>query len=157
VARSDGDADAALAKAATVIETEFTFPYLAHAPMEPLNAVVRFDGKEAEFWSGSQLQTVDQLVAGQVLGIAPEKVKIKVAAADFDRRDLHRWKSLLEAAYANNIRPKKFKKELVGLHGVSGALAHWTNNTPKRSKPRSKHFFYSPSFSPAPAAGRLHN
>jgi isoquinoline 1-oxidoreductase subunit beta len=88
VARSEGDADAALAKAATVIETEFTFPYLAHAPMEPLNAVVRFDGKEAEFWSGSQLQTVDQLVAGQVLGIAPEKVKINTlyAGGSFGRR-----------------------------------------------------------------------
>jgi isoquinoline 1-oxidoreductase beta subunit len=88
VARSEGDAEAALAKAKTVVETEFTFPYLAHAPMEPLNAVVRFDGKEAEFWSASQLQTVDQLVAGQVLGIAPDKVRINTlyAGGSFGRR-----------------------------------------------------------------------
>jgi hypothetical protein len=68
---------------------------------------------------------------------------LKVASADFDRRDLHRWKSLLEAAYANKIHPKKFKKELIGLHGINGALAHWTNNTPKRSKPRQKSFSHS--------------
>jgi hypothetical protein len=77
------------------------------------------------------------------------RLVLKVASADFDRRDFHRWKSLLEAAYANKIHPKKFKKELVGLHGVNGALAHWAHNTPKRSKPRSKHFLYSPSFNPA--------
>jgi isoquinoline 1-oxidoreductase subunit beta len=64
------------------------FPYLAHAPMEPLNAAIRFDGKKAELWSGSQLQTVDQMVAGQVLGIAPDSVKINTlyAGGSFGRR-----------------------------------------------------------------------
>jgi hypothetical protein len=75
---------------------------------------------------------------------------LKVAAADFDRRDLHRWKSLLEAAYASQILPKKFKKELIGLHGINGALAFWTKNTPKRSKPRPKSFSFLSSFNPAP-------
>ena len=35
-----GDAAAALAEASQVLEAEFTFPYLAHAPMEPINAVM---------------------------------------------------------------------------------------------------------------------
>jgi hypothetical protein len=75
---------------------------------------------------------------------------LKVASADFDRRDLHRWKSLLEAAYVNQIQPKKFKRKLIGLHGVNGALAYWTNNTPPKSKPRQKSFSFSPSFNSAP-------
>jgi hypothetical protein len=75
---------------------------------------------------------------------------LKVASANFDRRDLHRWKSLLEAAYANHIRPNKFKKKLISLHGVNGALAHWRDNTPKRSRPRAKPFYLTPSFNPAP-------
>jgi hypothetical protein len=83
------------------------------------------------------------------------RLVLKVASADFDRRDLHRWKSLLEAAFANQIHPKKFKKELISLHGVNGALAHWTNNTLQRSKPRPKLFCFSPSFNPAAVFKRL--
>ena len=39
VARSDGDVSAALAAAPKRIEAVFEFPYLAHAALEPLNAV----------------------------------------------------------------------------------------------------------------------
>jgi isoquinoline 1-oxidoreductase beta subunit len=39
IARSDGAADRALADAATIVEAQFEFPYLAHAALEPLNAV----------------------------------------------------------------------------------------------------------------------
>ena len=42
VARREGDVDGALAGAAKVIEAEFEFPYLAHAAMEPLDAVARY-------------------------------------------------------------------------------------------------------------------
>ena len=62
---------------------------------------------------------------------------LRVASADIDRRDLHRWKSLLEEAYAANLPPKKFKKEVIGLHGINGALAHWKSKGAKKTKPRS--------------------
>ena len=55
---------------------EYEFPYLAHTPMEPLNATVRFDGDRAEAWVPSQFQTMDQMTAAKILGIPPEKVKI---------------------------------------------------------------------------------
>jgi isoquinoline 1-oxidoreductase subunit beta len=38
VAANIGDVDAAFAKAARVIEARYEFPYLAHAPLEPINA-----------------------------------------------------------------------------------------------------------------------
>jgi isoquinoline 1-oxidoreductase beta subunit len=41
-ARNDGDVEKALAKADTVIEAEYFFPFLAHAPMETLDAVMQF-------------------------------------------------------------------------------------------------------------------
>ena len=41
VARTEGDADAGLDKASKVIEATFTFPYLAHAPLEPNDCVIR--------------------------------------------------------------------------------------------------------------------
>ena len=55
-----GDADSALAKCATAIEAEFTFPYLAHAPMEPLNCTIERTADGCDIWAGSQSQTVEQ-------------------------------------------------------------------------------------------------
>jgi isoquinoline 1-oxidoreductase subunit beta len=89
IARNDGDADAALAGAAKVIEASYTFPYLAHAPMEPNDCVIRrTDDGGVELMFGSQLQTIDQAMAAQVLGLKPEQVKIKtlLAGGSFGRR-----------------------------------------------------------------------
>src|SRR5207249_583734 len=56
------------------IIAEYEFPYLAHTPMEPLNATVRFEGNKAEAWVPSQFQTLDQMAIAQVLGLKPEQV-----------------------------------------------------------------------------------
>jgi isoquinoline 1-oxidoreductase subunit beta len=102
VARNDGDADAALGSAAQVVEAEFTFPYLAHAAMEPMNAVVKFDGDTVRIWSGSQMQTIDQVVAGAIFGVPPAKVLIdtKYAGGSFGRRAVPNADYLAEAATA---------------------------------------------------------
>jgi isoquinoline 1-oxidoreductase subunit beta len=47
-AASRGDAAGGLVYAAKILEAEFTFPYLAHAPMEPLNCVIEVRGDGAE-------------------------------------------------------------------------------------------------------------
>ncbi|MEM8627622.1 MAG: molybdopterin cofactor-binding domain-containing protein, partial [Pseudomonadota bacterium] len=88
VAEESGDVDAALAGAETVLEAEFEFPYLAHATLEPLDAVLEVRDGAAELWMGSQLQTVDHGVAAQVLGIGQDKVKINtmMAGGSFGRR-----------------------------------------------------------------------
>jgi len=79
---------AALKAAAKTVSAEYEFPFLAHAPMEPLNCTVEFRGAEAEIWAGSQFQTVDQAAAAKVLGLAPEKVRLNTMAAGggFGRR-----------------------------------------------------------------------
>src|SRR5262249_13369743 len=71
-----GDLDAALAGAAQRIEARYELPYLAHAPMEPLNAAVKIDGDRCEVWTGTQSQTNDQRAAAEVLGIKPENVTL---------------------------------------------------------------------------------
>lgn len=70
------------------ITAEFEFPYLAHAPMEPLNTTVRFDGDKAEAWVPSQFQTLDQIAIGQVLGLKPDQVifHTEFAGGGFGRR-----------------------------------------------------------------------
>ncbi len=84
-----GDADEALKSSGKVIRAEFVFPYLAHAPMEPLNGTVEkaADGSY-DFYAGSQFPTVEQAVAAATLGVTPDKVRIHTvwAGGSFGRR-----------------------------------------------------------------------
>src|SRR5438093_176495 len=87
-ARREGDAAGALRRAAKVIEAIYEFPYLAHAPMEPLDAVVRVGAEGCDYWAGSQLPTIDQAVIARTLGLPPDKVRIHtlLAGGSFGRR-----------------------------------------------------------------------
>lgn len=76
VALEKGDCDAGLAQAGKRIEAEYDVPYLAHAPMEPLNCTVRIEGGRCEIWTGTQFQTVEQGAAAHILGLKPEDVAI---------------------------------------------------------------------------------
>ncbi len=51
-------------------------PYLAHAPMEPLNATVKIERGKCEIWTGTQFQTLDQQLAAKITGLKPEQVDI---------------------------------------------------------------------------------
>lgn len=75
-ARKEGDAAAHLASAAKKIEAVYEVPYLAHAPMEPLNctAVVRADS--CEVWASTQGQTAARSAAATITGLPPEKVQV---------------------------------------------------------------------------------
>jgi isoquinoline 1-oxidoreductase beta subunit len=78
VAQEKGDPKAALVKSDKIISAEYVFPYLAHAPMEPLNCTVRVDKDSCEIWTGTQLPGVDQAAAARILGFKPEQVKVNV-------------------------------------------------------------------------------
>jgi isoquinoline 1-oxidoreductase beta subunit len=83
-----GNVDAALRRGHKVIAAEFEFPYLAHAPMEPLTAVCRLSADHCEIWAGDQFQTVDQMNAAREVGLQPHQVSINTVAAggSFGRR-----------------------------------------------------------------------
>ncbi len=87
IARGDAKALDAVA-ASNRIVAEYEFPYLPHAPMEPLNTTVRFDGDRAEAWAGSQFQTFDQMAIAEVLGLKPDRVTFhtEMAGGGFGRR-----------------------------------------------------------------------
>ncbi len=80
-ARNDGDVEAALESAAQKIEATFTFPYLAHAPMEPLTCVVHLKNDALDVWAGAQAQTMDQANAAEAAGLQPDQVKIHTVLA----------------------------------------------------------------------------
>ncbi|HEY1314239.1 MAG TPA: xanthine dehydrogenase family protein molybdopterin-binding subunit [Steroidobacteraceae bacterium] len=83
-----GDALQALKDAPHKVAASFEFPYLAHAPMEPLDAVVKLDAKSCEIWAGDQFQTVDQANAAHTAGLDPQQVSIHTlyAGGSFGRR-----------------------------------------------------------------------
>jgi isoquinoline 1-oxidoreductase beta subunit len=87
-ARNDGDAAQAIKNAAKKISANFEFPYLAHAPMEPLDAVVKLTASSCDIWAGDQFQTVDQLNAAHAAGLDPQQVSIHTlyAGGSFGRR-----------------------------------------------------------------------
>jgi len=77
-----------LATAPHQLEAEFVFPYLAHAPMEPLNCTVQLAEGRAELWVGTQLPGTDAAAAARVLDLKPEQVQVNVqtAGGGFGRR-----------------------------------------------------------------------
>ena len=72
-AKREGDADKGLAAGARVDAT-YQVPFLAHAPMEPLNFTVHVTQGACEMWGGSQVQATAQGAAAKVLGIPQDKV-----------------------------------------------------------------------------------
>ena len=58
------------------LEAEFDVPYLAHAPMEPLNCTARLTKGACEVWLGTQFQGLDQQAAAEVAGLGPEQVTV---------------------------------------------------------------------------------
>ena len=87
-ARANGDALKAIKDAPKKISASYEFPYLAHAPMEPLDAVVKLTPGNCEIWAGDQFQTIDQANAAHAAGLDPQQVSIHTlyAGGSFGRR-----------------------------------------------------------------------
>ena len=87
-ARTQGDAASAIQKAVHRLAVGYEFPFLAHAPMEPLDAVVKLTPDSREIWAGDQFQTVDQANAAKAAGLDPQQVSINTlyAGGSFGRR-----------------------------------------------------------------------
>ncbi|MEX3172011.1 molybdopterin cofactor-binding domain-containing protein [Serratia quinivorans] len=88
VAKSHGQPDEVFDKADKVIEAEYTFPYVAHAPMEPLDGYLFWDGESVKARYGCQIQTLDHQQLCDLFQLPPEKVEIEtiLAGGSFGRR-----------------------------------------------------------------------
>lgn len=90
----------ALSGAAKTIRAVYEFPYLAHAPLEPLNATFDIRADRATVYAGSQFQTIDQGAVAQTLGLKPEQVALNTlpAGGGFGRRAIPTSDYLREGA-----------------------------------------------------------
>jgi len=75
-ARHDGNVDAAMPTAAKVIEATYDVPIIAHAPMEPLNAIAHVLPDRVDVWVGTQNADLALTFAAQASGVKPESVFI---------------------------------------------------------------------------------
>ncbi len=72
---NDGDIEAAMDAADVTHEAEYWAPLLAHSPMEPMNAVVRIEGDEADVWTGIQFPSAVPGLVSRVADIPAENVR----------------------------------------------------------------------------------
>ena len=108
VAASHGDVDAALKSGAKIVEAEYRFPYLAHAPMEPRDGVMKFDGAKVR----------------RALRLADPD-----AGSDADREDLrHRAGECHDrnAAGRRQFRPARRSGRRSAWRTLRSDQSHWT-------------------------------
>ncbi len=76
VARHDGNVDSAMAGAAKTIESTYDVPIIAHAPMEPLNAIAHVQADRVDVWVGTQNADQALQFAARASGMKPENVYV---------------------------------------------------------------------------------
>jgi isoquinoline 1-oxidoreductase beta subunit len=77
-----------MASAAQTIDATYEFPFLSHAPMEPLNCTIEKMGSDYVLRSGTQMPSVDQQRVAEFFGVGLENVKVEnlYAGGGFGRR-----------------------------------------------------------------------
>jgi len=107
--------EAAVAAADTVVETELTFPFLAHAPMEPLNCVIEPTATGIRVHDGCQFPGAVKPTLAHVLELDPANVEIRTvfAGGSFGRRATTNADYQVEAAMAFALLGGKTPVKLV--------------------------------------------
>jgi len=111
------------------ISTEYSLPFMAHAPMEPGNCTAHFEGTRCELWAPTQVPQDCRDSVATAIGLDPDQVKVNVTlmGGGFGRRLEHDY--AVEAALVSKA-----------INGPVKVL--WTRNDDMRSstyRPASLH------------------
>ncbi len=102
--RSDGDAESTLPDAATVVEAAYSYPFIAHASLEPQNCTAHYktDGS-LEIWAPTQAPQDGLPLVSSVLGVPEEKITIhlELMGGAFGRRLVNDY--MVEAAWISKV------------------------------------------------------
>lgn len=74
--KSQGNAEAAFKSASRIVERQYSVPYLAHACMEPMNALARVENGRCEIWTGTQNPLGFKHAVAEALEIDSENVSV---------------------------------------------------------------------------------
>jgi isoquinoline 1-oxidoreductase beta subunit len=109
VLRRAGDARRVIAASARAVRADYLAPYLAHAPMEPLNCTAHVRDGACEIWAPTQSPLGARDAAAQVLGIPPERVTVHTTllGGGFGRRSAQDF--VIEAVHASRAARRPVK------------------------------------------------
>jgi isoquinoline 1-oxidoreductase beta subunit len=72
--RKDGNVDTALAGATKVVSSEYLYPFISHANLEPQNTTAHWKNGVMEIWSPSQNPGAGASIVSKVLGLSADKI-----------------------------------------------------------------------------------
>jgi isoquinoline 1-oxidoreductase beta subunit len=86
--RNDGDVDAALAAATTVVDATYELPFLAHVPMEPMNCTAHVTSERCDIWGPMQGPAGAQSLAARITGLPTDRIVVHMtrSGGGFGRR-----------------------------------------------------------------------
>ncbi|MFO1510749.1 MAG: molybdopterin cofactor-binding domain-containing protein [Steroidobacteraceae bacterium] len=76
VAHETGDVESALRTSTSVLEMEYSVPYLAHATMEPMSCVASVEGDRCTVWAPTQGPTIAHAAAAKAAGVPAENTQV---------------------------------------------------------------------------------
>jgi isoquinoline 1-oxidoreductase beta subunit len=88
VLRQEGNPEQALASAHKVLRATYSYPFLAHATLEPQNCVASVADGKVEMWAPTQSPGAGRQKVAKALGIPPENIKVHImrSGGGFGRR-----------------------------------------------------------------------
>ena len=86
--RNEGDAAAAMAGAAKVVEAAYSYPFISHTNLEPQNTLAYVQGDRVEVWSPTQNPGAGTGLITSALGIPAANIKLHItrSGGGFGRR-----------------------------------------------------------------------